>query len=208
MISQSSAPSADGLAVKTATEPRQPQVRPSVARDALNRARTSTAGTFALAAVATGTVLSVGGAIWAVQTGVPYPIAIMAGFCTLAGGVCLAAALVFLMTPDQTPAPIVVNATPNYTAWKLMKTFSVSNASRLWCDIEPGSALTQDSIAWAKVLLGAISRGELPMAEKAGAPKEAIERERNSPNWHTEVARDALQSWAKTHGFNPRFLQD
>jgi len=132
----------------------------------------------------------------------------MAGYCTLAGGVCLAAALVFLMTPDRTPAPTVVKTTPNYTAWTLMKTFSVSNASRLWCDIEPGSALTQDSIAWAKVLLGAISRSELPMVEKAGAPKEAIERERNSPNWHTEVTKDALQSWAKAHGFNPRFLQD
>jgi hypothetical protein len=208
MISQSSAPSADALAVQTAAEPRQSQARPAIVRDALNRTRTSTAGTLALVAAATGTVLSVGGAIWAVQMGVPYPLAIMAGFCTLAGGVCLAAATVFLMTPDHIPAPIIVKSTPNYTAWKLMKAFSVSNASRLWCDIEPGSALTQDSIAWAKVLLGAISRGELPMAEKAGVPKEVIERERNSPNWHTEVTRDALQAWAKTHGFNPRFLQD
>lgn len=162
-----------------------------------------------MAAVGAGTVLAIGGGIWAVLLGVSYPVAIMAAYCTLADSVCLAAALVYLMTSEQKQQPAVAaKPTPNYTAWKLLRTYSVSNASRLWCDIEPGSALTQDSIAWAKVLLGAISSGELPMVEKSGVAKEIIERERKNPNWHTEVAKDALQAWAKTHGFSPRFLQD
>jgi len=38
------------------------------------------------------------------------------------------------------------------------------------------------------------------MIESAGVRREVAERERNNPNWPTEVTQDALRSWAKSHG--------
>jgi hypothetical protein len=196
-------------AVVTA-KPRQWRSRVAFIRDALDGTRRirSTIGMVGLAVIVTGIALSVGGTIWAVQLGVPYPIVIMAGYCTLVGSACLATALLIFMPFSQRATPIDVRPSSNFAAWKLVRRFSVSDASRLWCDIEPGSPLTQDSSAWARALLDAISRGELPMIEKAGATREAIDHERNNPNWHTEVTQDALRSWARSHGHNPRFLRD
>lgn len=172
-------------------------------------------GMAALATAGTGVVVALGGAVWAVQADVAYPIAIMAGYCTLAATLCATVAL--RQTPEQQPAaaPVVSPAEPavsrgpttHFEAWRLVNKFSVSDAARLWCDLEPGSNVTQETIAWARVLLDAISRGELPMVEKPGARKEAIEHERNNPTWHTEMTREALTTWAKSHDFNPRFLQ-
>jgi hypothetical protein len=42
--------------------------------------------------VATGVASAIGGAVWAMLIGVPLPIAIMAGYCTLVGAVYLAIA--------------------------------------------------------------------------------------------------------------------
>lgn len=171
------------------------------------RAQVGNAG---LAAAGTGVVIAVGGGIWAALVNVPAPIAIMAGYCTLAGALC---ATVALRRPPAAPAPADAPAVSNgptthFEAWRLVNKFSVSDASRLWCDLEPGSSVTQETIAWARVMLDAISRGELPMVERIGARKEAIEHERNNPSWHTEMTREALTAWAKSHDFNPRFLRD
>jgi len=165
-------------------------------------------GIFGLAAFLAGIGLSFGGTIWAVQVGVSYPIAVMAGYCTLVGSICLLAALSSIFAPSQeaTMAPVKPSATS--AAWKFVNTFSVTDASRLWCNIEPGSLVTQESIAWARAILDAISRGELPIVEKAGRNQETLNRERNDPNWHTEIARGALKSWASSHGYIPNFLND
>jgi hypothetical protein len=166
-------------------------------------------GSAALAAVGSGAAVAVGGTIWAMLANVPAPIAIMAGYCTLAAALCAAAVL--RMTPAPTPSTAAVVASrpiTHFAAWRLVKKFSVSDASRLWCDLEPGSSVTQETIAWARVMLDAISRGELAMIERPGARKDAIEHERNNPSWHTEMTREALTTWAKSHGFDPRFLRD
>lgn len=173
-------------------------------------------GMAALATAGTGMAVALGGTVWAVQLDVSYPIAIMVGYCTLAATLCATVAL----RPTPAVAPTTVVSTPaaaaavnggpttHFEAWRLVNKFSVSDAARLWCDLEPGSNVTQETIAWARVLLDAISRGELAMTEKPGARKDAIEHERNNPTWHTEMSREALTAWAKSHGFNPRFLQD
>jgi hypothetical protein len=166
-------------------------------------------GSAGLAAAGTGVAIAIGGTIWAMLVDVPAPIAIMAGYCTLAGAVCATAALQMKPAPMPAEVPLVSSGpTTHFEAWRLVKKFSVSDASRLWCDLEPGSTVTQETIAWARVMLDAISRGELAMVERAGARKEAIEHERNNPNWHTEMTREALTAWAKSHGFDPRFLRD
>ena len=197
-------------ATMAAAKPEQRLAGMTFLRDAFDDAGKirSTTSMLAFALIATSLAASVGGALWAIQLGVSYPIAIMAGYCTLAVSACPLAALWIVKALGQSATPNVVTSSPNYAAWKLVKKFSVSDASRLWCDIEPGAAATQESSAWARALLDAISRGELPMIESAGVRREVAERERNNPNWHTEMTQDALRSWAKSHGYNPRFLHD
>ena len=162
-------------------------------------------GVLGLVVLSGGIALAAFCTAWAVQTGVPYPIALAVGYCTLACSACAVVALV----PILGSAPTATNAEgtqPNYAAWNLVTTFRVSDASRLWCDIEPGCAASQESLAWSQAMLAAIKSGELPICKRAGASKETIDRERENPNWATEIERAALKSWADSHGHLPRFL--
>ena len=63
----------------------------------------STTSMLALALIATSLAASVGGALWAIQLGVSYPIAIMAGYCTFAVSACQHA------TRRRVPAPISIH---------------------------------------------------------------------------------------------------
>ena len=76
----------------------------------------------------------------AVQAGAPYPISFAAGFCTLACSAGFCAALVAILNVTGTVTPITEKPQPNYAAWKLAGKLRVSDASRLWCNIEPGCA--------------------------------------------------------------------
>ncbi|MEA2914183.1 MAG: hypothetical protein QOJ15_6264 [Bradyrhizobium sp.] len=87
---------------------------------------------------ATGVLGGIGGAMWAVLTGVPLPIAIMAGYCTVVGAVYLAIAPLAYRVLSQIPkravskkAPLV----PNYTAWRRLDVYEVQDAAKLWVDI-------------------------------------------------------------------------
>ena len=119
-------------------------------------------------------ILCVGGALAilctmnAVQAGAPYPISFAAGFCTLACSAGFCAALVAILNVTGTVPPITEKPQPNYAAWKLAGKLRVSDASRLWCNIEPGCAASQDSLAWAQAMLNAIKAGELPVIRSAG----------------------------------------
>ena len=145
----------------------------------------------------------------AIVQGAGVPMALMAGYCSLAATIALVIAFHVLKNPPARVAPAVtaVSQQPNYSAWKLVSQMNVANASRLWCDIEPGHPYSRDSMAWATAMLDAIKTGALPIAGKPNMSKELIDRERANPTWHTEITREALQSWAKAHGHNPEFLR-
>jgi hypothetical protein len=159
-------------------------------------------------------ILCVGGAlailctISAVQAGAPYPISFAAGYCTLACSAGFCAALVAILNSTGTTTPVTEKPQPNYAAWKLAGRLRVSDASRLWCNIEPGCAASQDSLAWAQAMLNAIKAGELPVAQAPGESQDAIDRERSNPSWATEIDRHTLRAWAHSHGHSPRFLND
>ncbi len=144
--------------------------------------------------------------VWAIEVGVPYPMALAAGYCTAACSACLCAALLLVLNSDQTTARTTEKSQPNYAAWTVVKAFRISDASRLWCNIEPGCAATQESLAWSQAMLAAIKSGELPIRRRAGEGEETIDRERANPSWATEIERTALKSWASSHGHVPRFL--
>ena len=163
-------------------------------------------GVLGLFLLSGGIALAVLCTAWAVQAEVPYPIALAVGYCTAACSACAVAALVPILNSAQTSTTIAEKTQPNYAAWNLVRTFRVSDASRLWCDIEPGCAASQESLAWSQAILAAIKRGELPIRERAGASNATIDRELANPNWATEIERAALKSWADSHGHLPRFL--
>ncbi len=154
-------------------------------------------------------LFAIGCTLWAIQEGVSVPLALMGGYCTIVAGIILCVAQLML-TEVNTSATVVAHAPrkPNYAAWKLVNKLNVSNASRLWCEIEPGHPYTQESAAWTAALLDAIKSGDLPISPKAHATKEMIAQERANPGWNTEVTRDALKAWAKAHGHCPTFLND
>lgn len=168
----------------------------------------SKVGVAAAVILLSGAILAFVCTFWAVRQGVPYPLAIMAGYCTLVGGACLFTTLLVVHNLTATADAASAARQPNYAAWRLVSRLSVSDASRLWCDIEPGCAATQESIAWAFAMLDAIKLGDLPFVERAHTDPAAAGRERSNPTWHTEVTRDALKAWAQAHGHAPRFLQD
>lgn len=152
-------------------------------------------------------VLAAAGALWAVDSGVSAPLALMVGYCVATSTIALYATT-RTQRPVQAEEPHSAPLAPGTSeAWKLVKTLTVSDASRLWCDIEPGATATQESMAWGRALLDAIKRGELPIAAKAGVSEEAVKRERESPHYMTQVSRDALQAWASGHGYAPNFLR-
>lgn len=165
-------------------------------------------GPLGLGTVVLGTIVAVSGAIWAVWLGVSYPIAIMVGYCTLVATACLALALAMLPRQETKPEQ-PVSETPSVSeAWKHVNTFSVSDAARLWCDVEPGATLTQDIIAWGRLLLDAIASGELACIRSEAPSNRPTSYPSDKPHWSTEVTREALQAWARARGFEPGFLQD
>jgi hypothetical protein len=168
-----------------------------------------------LAVVASGLALAVGCTAWAIYEGVPQPLAIMIGYCAVIGSLCLGAALFAVQDRAAKASPVdakrqpnyAARREPNYAAWKLVSSLSVSDASRLWCDIEPGCPASQESIAWGKAMLDAVKRGDLPVMAKDGTSAAASVQEQKNPNWSTEIGRDGLIAWAQAHGHLPRFLQ-
>jgi hypothetical protein len=166
----------------------------------------SAIGLSGLAAVSSGVVLAVCGTALAIHEGVPYPLAVMVGYCAAVVSACLGAALLNIRRRAPAPAsPVGISRDPSYAAWKLVSKFRISDASRLWCGIEPGSPASQESIAWGTAMLDAVRRGELPAIARAGT-SHATQEQRN-PGWSTEIGREELISWAQAHGHSPRFLQ-
>jgi hypothetical protein len=175
----------------------------------------SAIGPSGVAIVASGVALAFGCTIWAIYEGVPHPLAIMIGYCTMVGSACLCTApLVIQSLAAKVQGPAVqesasaTNREPNYAAWRLVSKLSVSDASRLWCDIEPGCPASQESIAWGMAMLDAVKRGELVASAKADTSQAASPQEQSNPTWHTKIARDALKSWAQARGHSPKFLQN
>jgi hypothetical protein len=172
-------------------------------KDAIDRL-----GRLSLAIVVAGLTFAAADTLWAIQFGVSAPLAVAAAYCTVVASVCLAAAIALLQKKPEAPREQPVIQKPAISgAWKLTQTFSVSDACRLMCDIEPGSMVTQDCIAWAKALLEAIERRELPVVETAKASGLLVDR-KAKPNWHSEITREALKSWTQLRGISPQFLQD
>ena len=167
----------------------------------------STIGLSGIAILSVGAIVAAFCTAWAIEVGVPLPLSIMAGYCTLGVSACLCAALAVAQKRPDSKVQTSATRQPNYAAWSLVASLRVSDASRLWCDIEPCGPASHESIAWAQAMLDAIKRGELPICERPGVDRRRIDQERENPGWNTQIAREALKAWAQSRGHTPTFLQ-
>jgi hypothetical protein len=161
-----------------------------------------------------GAVLAVACMVWALRLEVPFPVALLAGYITVAASACICAALVAVRHSPPRPATktapkcapttesIRKSSEPDYAAWARVDRLRVADASRLWCGIEPGHAATPEVMAWADAILEALRRGEMPRSHSTGALMHY------RIGWHTEIPRDELKVWARSKGYAPRFLYD
>jgi hypothetical protein len=162
-----------------------------------------------MASIVAGVAIAGIGASFAIQQGVSVALALMAAYCVVA--TCIACTVTLALLSQRAPKEVVARpaaAGPNIAAWRLVSELRVSDACRLWCDIEPGSPYSQEAIAWATAMLDAIRKGELPILPRPGGQRDQDERERTHPSWRTRVSREALKSWASSHGFCPAFLHN
>ena len=184
---------------------------PAIPSAAIRRFRPGSARGHAPLIVGAAAVLIGGSVIAAVATGANIVLALLVGYSAFASTVAC------LRSPAAAPPPPQAEGTettelaaaPRDTtaAWKLVRMFTISDASRLLCNIEPGAAVTQESIAWGRALLDAIKQGELPLAPRPGTAQTAVDRERDNPHYMTEVTREALGAWANQRGALPEFLR-
>jgi hypothetical protein len=152
----------------------------------------------------TAAVVTIGaGVVAAIMTDANPALAILVGYAALAATMALARGAAAPAQPEtikvEKAEPSVAETTA--AAWKLVSTFTVSDASRLLCNVEPGAAATQDSIAWGRALIDAIRSGGLAL------PPGASDRERENPHYMTQVTREALNAWADGKGTAPAFLR-
>lgn len=145
---------------------------------------------------------------WAILEGANTGLALLIGYSAIASSIGLALSVPVKPTQGFDSEPKPERTEPETSvAWKLVNTFTISDASRLWCNIEPGAAATQESMAWGRALLDAVKEGNLPIVARNGSP-EAIDRERQNPHYMTHVTREALKHWANEKGHTPPFLRE
>jgi hypothetical protein len=144
--------------------------------------------------------------------GVPMPIALMAGYCTFVGAVCLGlipmayrALSTLAAAQQQTTIPPDIRRKPNYVAVRLMHEYHLNDAAKLWCDFDQNENGTHESQSWQEALSAAIQRGELKFKPKIPGLTDADERA--DPRWDTIVTRSALKEYAVSISQDPPFLR-
>jgi hypothetical protein len=167
-------------------------------------------GVLGMTAAITGAAVTIGGAIWAIILGVPIPVAIMAGFCTFVGTVYLT------LTPwawrvlrkvefDESTSSEIETDEPNYEALRHVDQFTLSDAARLWCDIDPNSRVgTLDTEGWMNAFAAAIRTGDLDFVAKPFKR----DAQKADPSWDTVITKTALIDFAKRHGHSRRFVKE
>ena len=84
------------------------------------------------------------------------------------------------------PGPAAANnarakVTPNYAAWAHLQSFTLYQASMLWCDREPtGSLPNHESETWLEVLKHAVRSGEVRLETQTLSDRKTLQTARAS----------------------------
>jgi hypothetical protein len=100
----------------------------------------------------------------------------------------------------------------DYAAVRHIDRLTLREAAFYWCDLPVGKGWMPSNVAtWCSALQSAITKGELDF-EPAYSGYRDRERERehqkSRPHLNTVVKRTALQTFAKRHGYDPKFLRN
>jgi hypothetical protein len=157
-------------------------------------------------------ITGIGGAIWAIIIGVPKPIAIMAGYCTIVGGVYLTVfPLAYRAFSRIVAFPVSSDATvpqkPSAATWQHVPQFTLYQAACLLAEVTPvlGRSLEGDAEAWFVTLCAEIRSKELPYIRSIH-DKNYTFKDGYHPHRDTEISRAEFQRFAERHGIRPRFL--
>jgi hypothetical protein len=152
---------------------------------------------------------SIAGTVLAMIQGVPTPIAMMVGYCTLVGAVYLAMAPLAYRVLAQTPANKIEKKKiiPNYVAWRHLESYPITDAAKLWCEVDPNALSTPDTAAWTQAFIAAAKKGDLTI-EYYSSEYSRQEREKHNPSSDSKITRVSLQAFAKATGHAPIFLRD
>jgi hypothetical protein len=157
----------------------------------------------------TGVASAIGGSVWAVIIGVPIPIALMAGYCTLVGAVYLAMAPLAYRALANSPANSSAPRSkipPDYRLWRLKQMLTLSQAAHLWNDREPTIVVnTPDVVGIFELLKEAVQSHAMPIVLSPGSN---LQIDTAYPDKSTRVTREHLKQFAKKHGYDPTFLRD
>jgi hypothetical protein len=100
---------------------------------------------------------------------------------------------------------------PDYAALRHIDRMTLRAAAFYWCDLPPGQSMPSNVRDWYSALASAVSKGELvfePTYSAYGHRETERDLEKRNPRLDTIVTREALQMFAKKHGYDPKFLRD
>lgn len=161
----------------------------------------------------TGLLASIGGSIWAVILGVPTPVALMVGYCTLVGAVYLAMAplayrLLANSSANQVTPNLAAKIAPDYKLWGHIERLTVLQAAHLWNERDPSTVVeTPDVAAVATLLKDAIKRSEIQVILFGGADSGDYRHAIAFPKDHHGLDKKSLKQFAVKRGYDPIFLR-
>jgi hypothetical protein len=120
-------------------------------------------GWFGLSAPIASLAIAIGVGAWATMTGVAAPIVLLAAFCTVAAGVCLALVPMAYRTLRRIQ-DMPVQIRPDPEIWRYVTTFRLSEAACLLANIQPDLAAVSkpgDAYAWYRALCDALKNDEI-----------------------------------------------
>jgi hypothetical protein len=170
---------------------------------------TTVVGWIGISAWFAGLASTVGGAAWAMISGIPASLVIMAAFCTFTGAVYLAMvpmAYHALRLVQKSPA----RSRPDPEIWRHLPNLQLFEAACLLADIEPDFQTADnpgDANGWFRALCEAINTKEISWIKSASDNRHTYP-DGYHPHRETLITRESLQKFTKTRNIRRAFLSD
>ena len=173
------------------------------------------AGLTGLSLIISPVVALVVGVIGSAIKGVPWPITVMAGFCTLVAGAYLIALPIFIKSAMQAASPNIADEPikPHWDAWKHVEKFTVHQAACLLMNLDPSTHPKDPKItAWMDGLCAAIRTKQLDFIPRittlqhASAAEISKSLQRQEASSTTEIPKESLMDFAKRNNIDLKYL--
>jgi hypothetical protein len=160
---------------------------------------------FAVGGVALATI----GGAWLVSHGIPWPLAAMAAYCTIAAAMFVALIPTFRREAGGVVATQI--SKPNYSIWRHRAEYYLYEAAYLLADMEPSrnpALMAGDVAAWFNLLSEAIKKNELRRIQTAPDDNAHIFIDRGyEPHFDTRIDITELRRFCSQRGISAPFLR-